>query len=182
LEQIVERYGAVSPERTIHCLAQLCGALREAHATGLIHRDIKPSNVIICERGGEKDVAKLLDFGLVAAVGTTLTDPKITQAGAVAGTPAFMSPEQCASDEPVGPASDIYSLGALGYYLLIGQVVFAGRSPMQMLAAHLYETPMPMSGRGVTVPSQLEAVIVRCLAKDPAEDSPAWQRCGRCYS
>jgi len=107
LEQLVERHGALSPARAVHILRQLCGALEEAHAKGLIHRDIKPSNVIICERGGAHDVAKLLDFGLVLPMGPIASD-RITQSGVVLGTPAFMSPEQCAGNEEVGPESDAY--------------------------------------------------------------------------
>jgi serine/threonine-protein kinase len=80
-----------------------------------------------------------------------------------------MSPEQCAGNEDVGPASDVYGVAALGYYLLTGQVLFSGRSSIQMLAAHLYETPKLLSGRGVIVSGQLEATIARCLAKDPGE-------------
>jgi serine/threonine protein kinase len=137
-----------------------------------VHRDIKPSNVIVGERGGRNDVAKLLDFGLVAAAkigpGATPSSGRLTQPGILVGTPEFMSPEQCA-DADSGPASDIYSLGALAYYLLTGRSPFAGRSPVQMLAAHLYESAKPMREHGVAVPEALEAVVRRCLAKAAEE-------------
>jgi serine/threonine-protein kinase len=154
--------------RVVHLLTQVCGALGEAHARGLVHRDLKPSNVIVCERGGIRDVAKLLDFGLVA---TTMqpADARLTMAGTIVGTPAFMSPEQCAGDVQITASSDIYSLAALAYYLLTGQAVFANRSPMQMLAAHLYEAPKPMRDHGVIVSPHVESAIMRCLSKDRAD-------------
>ena len=80
-----------------------------------------------------------------------------------------MSPEQCGGEEQLTPASDIYSIGALGYFLLSATSPFAGRMPMKMLAAHLYETPPPLATRGVVVPADVEAVIMRCLAKAPAD-------------
>ena len=169
LEELVEQHGPLPPERVMHFLLQLCGALHEAHAIGLIHRDIKPGNVMICERGGTHDVAKLLDFGLVRAHFADDGDDRLTRQGTVIGTPAFMSPEQAGSGDPVDPRSDIYSLGALAYFLLIGHPVFAGASPVKTLAAHLYETPAPLKNHRNDVPPELEAIIVRCLAKDPAD-------------
>ncbi|MFI5257621.1 MAG: serine/threonine-protein kinase [Gemmatimonadales bacterium] len=169
LEQLVERHGVLAPARAVHLLRQLCGALQEAHGKGLIHRDIKPSNVIICERGGTHDVVKLLDFGIVLPMQPDGSDPRITQDGDVLGTPAFMSPEQCAGREEVGPASDLYSVGVLGCYLLTGEVLFPGRSSIQMLAAHLYEAPRGVSERGAVVSARLDATIARCVAKASSE-------------
>jgi len=167
LEAIVHRDGPMSAERAVHVLTQVCGALAEAHAKGLVHRDIKPSNVMMTERGGMKDVAKLLDFGLVVSGGPARAEGRLTAVGMFVGTPEFMSPEQCAGGEiEVGPASDLYSLGALGYYLLTGRSPFAGRSATQMLAAHLYETPKSLLEQAA-VPSALAAVIAQCLAKSP---------------
>ena len=165
LEQLVAREGALPPARACGFLIQLCGALREAHNLGLIHRDIKPSNVIICDRGDIPDVVKLLDFGLVTTTAVPLDTERLTQHGMLVGTPEFMSPEQCSGEEQLTPASDIYSLGALGYFMLSGTSPFAGRMPMRMLAAHLYETPPPLATRGIVVPHEVEAVIMRCLAK-----------------
>jgi serine/threonine-protein kinase len=169
LERLVQGYGPLPPGRAVHVLRQLCGALREAHAAGLIHRDIKPGNVMLCERGGLHDTVKLLDFGLVLPQGGTTADERLTQEGAVAGTPAYMSPEQAGGREDLGPRSDIYSLGALAYFLLTGRPPFAGRSPVQVLAAHLYERPEPVTRDRPEVPADLNAVVLRCLAKEPAE-------------
>jgi serine/threonine-protein kinase len=155
------------PARAIHFLRQVCGALEEAHARGLIHRDIKPGNVIVCERGGIHDVAKLLDFGLVLLPAGDADGDKLTQDGTVTGTPAYLSPEQAGGQEAMDARSDIYSVGALAYFLLTGLSPFAGRTGVKMIAAHLYEAPQPLSHRRPDVPADLEAVILRCLAKDP---------------
>jgi serine/threonine-protein kinase len=169
LEQLVKQYGPLTPERAIHFLRQLCGALAEAHAIGLIHRDIKPGNVIVCERGGLHDVAKLLDFGLVLAQGPGQVGDRLTQDGAIAGTPAYVSPEQAGGQELLDARSDVYSVGALAYYLLTGKPPFADRSAIKMLAAHLYEQPDAVSRRRPDVSADLEAVVLRCLAKAPAD-------------
>src|SRR5262249_38675209 len=145
LEDLFKREGPLPPARAIHFLRQVCGALKEAHGLGLIHRDIKPGNVMICERGGIPDVAKLLDFGLVLPPISEANETKLTRDGMIAGTPAYISPEQAGGEETVDARSDIYSLGALAYFLLTGQPPFAGRSGMKMLAAHLYEQPEPPS-------------------------------------
>jgi serine/threonine-protein kinase len=168
LEQLVERHGPLPPGRAIHFLRQLCAALGEAHAVGLIHRDLKPGNVIVCRRGGVDDTVKLLDFGLVLPRGDPQGD-RLTQEGAVAGTPAYMSPEQAGGQEDLDARSDIYSLGAVAYFLLTGRPPFAGRSVVQVLAAHLYERPAPLTQWRADVPDDLQAVVLRCLAKEPGE-------------
>jgi serine/threonine-protein kinase len=167
LEALVKQAGPLPPARAIHFLRQICSALEEAHARGLIHRDIKPSNVMICERGGIPDVAKVLDFGLVLPPAGDVYSDKLTQDGTVTGTPAYLSPEQASGQEAVEARSDIYSVGALGYFLLTGVPPFAGRTGMKAIAAHLYEMPEPLSRRRPDVPADLEAVILRCLAKEP---------------
>jgi serine/threonine-protein kinase len=167
LEALVRQAGPLPPARAIHFLRQICGALQEAHARGLIHRDIKPGNVMICERGGIPDVSKLLDFGLVLPPAGDAEGDKLTQDGAVTGTPAYLSPEQAGGQEAVDARSDIYSVGALAYFLLAGRPPFAGRSGLKLLAAHLYEAPESLSRHRPDVPSDLEAAILRCLAKEP---------------
>jgi serine/threonine-protein kinase len=120
LEQLVKQHGPQPPGRAVHLLRQVCLALREAHALGLIHRDIKPANIMVCERGGEHDVVKLLDFGLVKAVGLARREEALTQEGGITGTPTYMSPEQGAGQDHLDGRSDIYSLGAVAYFLLTG--------------------------------------------------------------
>jgi serine/threonine-protein kinase len=172
LEALVKQDGPLPPARAVHFLRQVCGALEEAHARGLTHRDIKPGNVMICERGGIPDVAKLLDFGLVLPPMSESAGEKLTQDGMVTGTPAYLSPEQADGRDDVDVRSDIYSLGALAYFLLTGQPPFTGRSVMNTLAAHLYEKPEPLCARRPDVPAELEAVVLRCLAKDPKDRFP----------
>jgi serine/threonine-protein kinase len=169
LDQLVRRHGRLPAARAVHFLRQVCGALREAHALGLIHRDVKPGNVMVCRRGGLHDVAKLLDFGLVLPRGVGQDGERLTLEGAVTGTPAYMSPEQAAGQEDLRPASDVYSVGCLAYFLLTGQSPFAGRPAGLLLAAHVYEPPAPPRDHRPDVPADLQAVVLRCLAKDPAQ-------------
>jgi serine/threonine-protein kinase len=169
LDQLVKRCGPLPAARAVHLLRQVCAALREAHAVGLIHRDIKPGNVMICERGGLHDVAKLLDFGLVLPQGAGPDGERLTQEGVITGTPAYMSPEQAAGREDVDARSDIYSVGCLAYSLLTGRPPFAARAAVGMLAAHMYEPPAPLVGQRPDVTEELQAVVLRCLAKDPGE-------------
>jgi len=171
LDELVRAHGPLPPARAIRFLRQLCGALAEAHARGLVHRDVKPSNVLVCEIGGAHDVAKLLDFGLVAPAGHG-ADEKLTLEGAILGTPSYMSPEQAGGSDDVDGRSDLYGLGALAYYLLTGRPPFTGRSVVKLLAAHLYEPPWPLTDHRPDVPADLAAVVLRCLAKDPAARYP----------
>jgi serine/threonine-protein kinase len=169
LRQLIKEYGPLSAARAVYFLRQICGALCAAHAVGLIHRDIKPANVMVCERGGLHDTVKVLDFGLVLPLSRGADGEKLTEEGALPGTPAYMSPEQAAGEDDLDPRSDIYGVGALAYFLLTGQPPFAGRSPLRMLAAHLYEPPEPPSKRRPDLPADLEAIVLRCLAKEPAD-------------
>jgi eukaryotic-like serine/threonine-protein kinase len=172
LEELVTRHGPLPPERAVHLLRQVLGALHEAHATGLIHRDIKPSNIISCERGGLHDVAKLLDFGLVRSHGPGAGGDNLTQEGAVTGTPAYMSPEQADGKRDIGGHSDIYSLGAVAYYLLAGQPPFVRPTLLQTLVAHACDAPMPLNQLRAETPLDLQTVVLRCLEKDPARRFP----------
>jgi eukaryotic-like serine/threonine-protein kinase len=167
LDQLVKRHGPVSVARMIHILRQVCGALAEAHGIGLIHRDIKPGNIIVCERGGLHDVAKLLDFGIVQALDMEPKEPTLTQEGSIAGTPAFMSPEQAAGQQGVDGRSDIYSLGAVAYFLLTGQPPFLRDTVMRTLAAHISEPVVPLDRLRSDLPSDVQAVVLRCLEKNP---------------
>ena len=145
LQELVERHGPLPPERTVHFLRQVCCALQEANGIGLIHRDIKPSNVIACERGGISDVAKLLDFGLVQCFGMGKDAGKLTVQGVILGSPPYMSPEQALGRTNLDVRTDIYSVGALAYFLLTGQPPFIRESAMELLVAHAHEKPIPPS-------------------------------------
>ncbi len=171
LEGLVTRHGPLPPARAVHLLRQACAALREAHAGGLIHRDIKPANMMVCERGGVHDVLKLLDFGLVKAVGLDNREETLTQQGAIAGTPAYMSPEQASGQEDLDARTDVYSLGAVAYFLLTGQPPFRRDRAIQLLVAHIHEPVRPLTDLA-EVPADLQEVVLRCLEKEPGRRFP----------
>lgn len=168
LEQLVRVTGPLPGGRVIHILEQIAGSLSEAHGRNLIHRDIKPSNAILCERGGMFDVVKVLDFGLVKEIAHT--DGDLTHANVLIGTPLFMAPETISQPGMASPQSDLYALGAVGYYLLTARNVFDGGSAVEICARHLNDAPVPPSVRaGIAVGEDLEQLILQCLAKSPAD-------------
>lgn len=169
LQDLVDWYGPASPGRAIYLVRQVCGALREAHEQGVIHRDIKPGNIFAAERGGEFDIAKLLDFGLVRSIDGDEESVRLTQQGALVGSPAYTSPENVSGDDEPDARGDIYSLGATLYFLVTGRPVFEGSQPIKVLFAHVSETPVPPREVNPEIPADLEAVILRCLAKKPQE-------------
>jgi serine/threonine-protein kinase len=170
LQELVEQSGPLPPERAVHFLRQVCGALREAHDLGIIHRDIKPSNILICERGGVQDVAKLLDFGLAQCTGVHKQNAdKLTIQGTIVGSPPFMSPEQATGRDDLDARTDIYSLGAVAYFLLTGKAPYERDTAMQMMMAHTYEPLIHPNRLRPELPNDLQDVIVRCLEKDPAK-------------
>ena len=166
LQQIVEASGAQPPGRVVRILSMVCGALAEAHGIGLMHRDIKPANIMLCTQGGERDVVKLLDFGLVKEIQVG-KDVKLTAASVVLGTPQYMAPECILYPDSVDARADIYAVGAVAYYLLAGTDVFDGKSVVEVCSQHLYQQPPNFSEKGVSVPPELEAVVLSCLEKDP---------------
>jgi tRNA A-37 threonylcarbamoyl transferase component Bud32 len=181
LETLVHDFGPVPPERTIHILAQACHSLAEAHEGGLIHRDVKPANIYVCRYGLDWDFVKLLDFGLVKTnAGSEAVGRQLTVAGVVAGTPAYMSPEIGMGNPDVDWRADIYALGAVGYWLLTGQPVFEGSTPMQVVMAHIQKAPLPPSRRtDQKIPGELEEILLACLQKDPNNRPQTMQELGQ---
>jgi len=171
LEEVVDLDGPMPASRVAAILVQVGGALEEAHGVGLIHRDIKPQNIYLCSRGGIPDVAKLLDFGLVKDV-KGAKDASVTQEGSISGTPLYMSPETVTTPDAVGARSDLYSLGAVAWFLLTGEHVFKGRTPVEVLGHHLHTEPTrPSLEVEREIPEALEAIVMECLSKNP-EDRP----------
>jgi serine/threonine-protein kinase len=168
LQDLVIQHGPVPPGRLIFLLRQICAGLAEAHALGIIHRDLKPANIFIALRGGEADVAKVLDFGLVKLTGDP-DEPNLTTDQTVSGTPMFMSPEQATGGAALDPRTDIYSLGAIAYFALTGRPPFTGTSPMAVMIAHARDPVVPPSKVNPTVPADLEKVVLRCLEKKPED-------------
>jgi serine/threonine protein kinase len=170
LDDLVRRYGPLPEARVMHLLRQVCGALAEAHATGLVHRDIKPANVFLTRRGGMHDFVKVLDFGLVKVADAK--EANLTSANTVTGTPLYLSPEGISRPDSVGPPADVYALGAVAYYLLVGQPVFDGKTVVEICMKHLNEEPTPPTARGAVVGPQLEHLILKCMAKSPDARPP----------
>ena len=168
LAELVRRYGPLPAARALHLVRQACDALQEAHDLGLIHRDIKPANIFAAVRGGLFDVAKLLDFGLAKPL-SNLDGEQITQEGTITGSPLYMSPEQAIGDHEPDARSDIYSLGAVLYFLLTGRPPFDDEKPMKVLIAHAHQPPQPPSQHNRDVPDDIDLIVMRCLQKSPAE-------------
>ena len=174
LETLVKQFGPLPAERAIHLLLQVCESLGEAHAEGLVHRDIKPANVYVCRYGREVDFVKVLDFGMVKSQSEhqeMLT--RLTSDHRVYGTPAFMAPEQALGSQFVDGRTDLYAVGCLAYWLITGQLVFTGRTAIEVLMQHTQATPLrPSSRTELAIPPMLDDVIMTCLAKKP-EDRPS---------
>jgi len=166
LQRIVELSGPLPAARVARILSMACGALSEAHGVGLVHRDIKPANLMLCRQGGEYDVLKLLDFGLVKELAIE-GEAQLTGVSTLLGTPQYMAPESILKADSSDARSDIYALGAVAYYLLAGTDVFDGKSVLELCVQHLHRTPEPLAARGVTVPATLEALVLACLEKGP---------------
>lgn len=169
LEELVNMHGPLQPDRIVHLLTQTCCALNEAHAQGLIHRDLKPANIFAAQRGGVFDVAKLLDFGLAKAISTS-EDVGLTQQGAITGSPMYMSPEQAVGESP-DERSDIYSLGAVAWFLAAGRPPFDHDNPLKVMVAQAHDVPTRPSKVNPEVPAALDNVIMQCLEKKP-DDRP----------
>ena len=144
-------------------LREVADALAYAHTRGVVHRDIKPDNILIDAQTGR---AMVTDFGIARA--TTEGESRLTATGTAIGTPAYMSPEQCAGDKQLDGRSDLYSLGAVAYYALTGQPVFDGPSTPVIMMKHVTETPEPMTRYRRDIPRDLDEIVMRLLQKDPA--------------
>src|SRR5438067_2371830 len=149
---------------TVRILRDVCDALAYAHGHGIVHRDVKPDNVLLSGKH-----ALVTDFGVAKAVASSSGDGTLTSLGMALGTPAYMAPEQAPGDPTVDHRADLYAVGALGYELLAGRPPFSGLSPQGILAAQVTTTPDPVTRHRDTVPPALAALIMRCLAKHPAD-------------
>jgi serine/threonine-protein kinase len=167
LRSMLDRTGELPIVTAVRYLREVASALAYAHANGVVHRDIKPDNVLIA--GG---AAMVTDFGVAKALSAAaLQQPggQLTGLGIAIGTPAYMAPEQAAADPNTDARADIYAFGAMAYELLTGQPPFAGRPIQALLAAHAVEAPEPIERRRPAIPPMLAALIMRCLAKRPAD-------------
>jgi serine/threonine protein kinase len=169
-DSLLRRFGPTPPERAIYLLRQVCHSLSEAQSCGLVHRDIKPANIFLCRYGEEYDFVKVLDFGIVGAVRDSADpSPVHTRENAVHGTPAFIAPEQ-AMGKVLDGRADIYATGCVAYWLLTGQFVFTAETSMGLLLQHAQTPAVPPSARtDLPIPPALDALVLSCLAKDPAK-------------
>lgn len=169
LGTLVCEAGPMPPERVQVILLQVCESLSEAHELGLVHRDVKPANIMLCRKGRRLDLVKVLDFGLVTPKDMPSAHPaRLTIDYEIMGTPAFMGPEAY-NGGSFDARSDLYSVGCLAFWLLTGREVFDESSPVAQAASHLREVVRTPSSLGVPVPGDLEAIVMSCLAKDPAD-------------
>jgi eukaryotic-like serine/threonine-protein kinase len=167
LDQLVRRDGPLPAARVARILRQVCESLEEAHDAGLVHRDIKPANIHLGRVGRQDDFVKVLDFGLVKSITGGEDDVLATAAGMAVGTPAFMAPEMAHGGQVDGRA-DLYSVGCVAYFLLTGQLVFEGDTPMGTVLRHVQQEPVPPSLRtDNAIPPEIERVVLWCLAKAP---------------
>ena len=172
LQALVDRHGPLPADRAMHLLRQMCHSLAEAETQGLVHRDIKPGNIFACRYGVDYDFVKVLDFGIAKAAVTpnTVTHALMTSDNVLRGTPAFIAPEQALGAANVDARADIYATGCVAYWLLTGQLVFTAVSVMGVLLLHANTEPTPPSARTeLPIPAELDALILSCLAKNPAD-------------
>jgi serine/threonine-protein kinase len=172
LESFVREFGPIPHDRAMYLLRQVCHSLAEAHERGLIHRDVKPANIYVCRMGLDYDFVKVLDFGLVkynaAQELDSRTQTLMTAAHTTIGTPAYMAPEIILGRSDIDRRADVYAIGCVAYFMLTGQLVFEGSTPMETLVHHVHTPPVPLSHRSeLRIPPDLEAIVMACLEKDP---------------
>jgi len=148
-------------------MSGIARALRAAHGKGVVHRDLKPDNVFLVRRDGEPDLVKVLDFGIAKLLATGMPVQYQTQTGAIIGTPAYMSPEQCRGAKEIDHRTDVYALGVIGYQMLTGRLPFAADALGELLLKHLTETPPPADSLEPSVPGPVSQILARALEKEP---------------
>jgi serine/threonine-protein kinase len=170
LERFVYEHGAIEPRRAVNWLRQVCHSLAEAHAVPLVHRDLKPANLFVCRYGLDRDVVKVLDFGLASlamATGVTIS-PSPRSLGAAVGTPSYMAPEVALGSADA--RTDLYAVGCIGFWLLAGRKPFEADSAEELMRLHAEAEPPSLSALAPhPLPAGLERIIHSCLAKDPRQ-------------
>lgn len=177
LRDIVHTEGPMTPKRAIEVIADACQALNFSHQNGIIHRDVKPANIMI----SATNAVKVMDFGIARAIADS--GNSVTQTAAVIGTAQYLSPEQARGDS-VDARSDVYSLGCVLYEVLTGEPPFTGDSPVSVAYQHVREDPIPPSARHEGLSADLDAVVLKALAKirktairQRRRCAPTWSAC-----
>jgi hypothetical protein len=169
LEEFVTRFGPVPPERTVFILTQICGSLAEAHENHIMHRDIKPANILLTYRGGMYDFVKVFDFGLAKQIEPD-DSPKVTKTGVLLGTPQYIAPEAATAPDQVDGRADLYSLGGVAYWMLVGRPPFEAATSTGLILEHLKTRPTrPAEVSEFSIPPELDHIVMRCLEKDPQD-------------
>jgi serine/threonine-protein kinase len=160
--------GGLPLEARLRLFQDVCDAVSYAHRNLVVHRDLKPSNIMLVDPGSDREQVKVLDFGIAKVFQDAGDARQLTLEGQFAGTPAYIAPE-VVRGQPATARSDIYALGGVLYFLLARKPPFEGATTAVLLA-HVQEEPVPPSAkRGQPLPAEVEAIVLRCLAKEPAE-------------
>ena len=167
LRDRLTRSGELPITDAVKIIREIVDALAHAHEHGVVHRDLKPDNVMLSKRH-----ALVMDFGVAKAVSEATGREQLTTAGVALGTPAYMAPEQATADPHTDHRADIYAVGVVAYELLTGSPPFSGPSAQAILAAHVTQDPEPVTAQRASVPAPLADLVMRCLAKKPAD---RWQ-------
>jgi len=169
--EVLARQSPIPVSRTIHLLRQVCAALSEAHAKGIVHRDIKPENIMVCRYGGIYDHVKILDFGLVKHV-SQKHSRDLTRGLRILGTPLYMAPERLRNPADVDARVDIYALGAVGFLMLTGRKLFESADDLQLTSRILNdEAERPSAAAPQPIPVELDLLVLSCVEKR-REDRP----------
>ena len=171
LERLVRHEGPMRLARALHALRHACGSLQEAHDHGWVHRDVKPDNIMLCARGGQHDVVKVVDFGLIKQVRNPHTRD-ITQYAKVLGTPMYMAPERLRNPADADARADIYALGAVAWFVLAGRPAFEAETDHDIMYRVMNDRAPSLAHAAPGIPGELDALVERCLAKDRG-DRPA---------
>lgn len=175
LDEVVHAEGPLNAERAVRLLRQVAGSLNEAHRRGLIHRDIKPANIMLCEQGGIPDFIKVLDFGLARTI-ERLGENDVTQSELVMGTPNFLAPERITDPLQIDPRSDVYAVGAVGYFLVTARPIYEAGNPVELIRQIVAQNPLrPSDATDNVIPKELEDLIVSCLQRRPEARPPTMQ-------
>ena len=175
LGAIIRNGEKISLSRVLGIMIQVCRGLNMAHEMGIVHRDLKPGNIFLTTRGSIADFVKLLDFGITKFTEIDDDGSRLTRTGQIIGTPMYMSPEQALGEEEIDHRADIYSLGVILYELVTGQPPFTAVNYLGIIAQHASDPPTPPSKvrPDLAIPSEVEAIILKALAKRPDDRYPS---------
>jgi serine/threonine-protein kinase len=172
LGAVLRASGPMPVARAVHIIRQICRGLAAAHDKGIVHRDMKPENVFLTQREAAVDVVKIMDFGISKVIDAHDSKVRLTQTGAVVGTPVYMAPEQAMASHEVDHRADVYAVGIMLYELLCGRPPFRGDSYLALVTQHINEPPPPPRTVRPDLPPEIEALIMAALEKDPARRVP----------